>query len=145
MQHPTRTLLACWLVVVATGTVVTHRHAAAPDHTHGLGWASLPTLPAPAGLPLNHRHFVLLGVEFAGIPAGEGEAPDASTGTRVGPVAEQPVVPDGPVPPAPDAVASPLPTTLVSLPPTDAPRGWDSPAAPHCPLTSHARSGVLRT
>jgi hypothetical protein len=142
MRHPARTLFACWLVVVATGTVVTHRHAAARGHTHGLGWVSLPAAPDPAGLPAGHRHFVLLGVEFGATPCGQDDGnPD---GPRVGPVADAPAasgeaapeVPAGPdaAPPEARSPALPAPARAAGL--TRTPTS--------CPLTSFSRSGVLR-
>ncbi len=81
MRLPARTLLTCWLIVVATGTVVTHRHAAAPGHTHRLGWATLPTRSTITELPLTHRHFVLLGVELGATEteSDDGDAPVPDT------------------------------------------------------------------
>lgn len=142
MRHAARTLFACWLVVVTTGTVVTHRHAAARSHTHGLGWASLPVESAPGGLPAGHCHFVLLGVEFGATPS----APDGATpeAPRVGPVADAPAASDEAapeVPPGSDAAApGPVPTTSTALART----AGLSRALNSCPLTSFARSGVLR-
>ena len=71
-----RTLLACWLTVVATGTNVSHRHAAGSGHTHGFGWASVGGSQG-AGLPVAHCHYVLFGVEFGAMecpPAFPGDA-----------------------------------------------------------------------
>lgn len=143
MQHAARTLFACWLVVVTTGTVVTHRHAAARGHTHGLGCASLPVESAPGGgLPAGHCHFVLLGVEFGATPSvPDGTAPE---GPRVSPVADTPA-PSGEVtevPPGPDAVTSTAGPPVLTTSPGCTPRL--SNALNSCPLTSFARTGVLR-
>lgn len=145
MRHSARTLLACWLVVVATGTVVTHRHAAARGHTHGLGFASLPTSPTAGGLPAGHRHFVLLGVEFGATPCGsDGDAPDTP---RICPVADAPAPPGDHLGILPGhgvlMPAAGLPFLPISVPdPARAARLFRN--ADSCPLTSFARSGVLR-
>jgi hypothetical protein len=143
MVYPGRTLLACWLAVVLTGTVVGHRHAAAPSHAHGYGWAVVPGTPGPDALPLEHRHLVLLGIEFGptGVPA-DGDT-SAGSGTAAGMLAVTEAEP-------PDAAtaAEPLPPT-----PAFAPAGALARVGPaalsrpanSCPLVSHARTGVLRS
>lgn len=81
MALSVRSLFACWLAVVLTGTVVDHRHAAAANHTHGLGWMVLPAAPGQDELPVAHRHFVLLGIELGAVPG------NAETGEGTGPAA----------------------------------------------------------
>ncbi|MFO0798456.1 MAG: hypothetical protein U0804_13345 [Gemmataceae bacterium] len=140
MAYPGRALLACWLVVVLTGTAVGHRHAAAQAHSHGLGWAVIPGTPGPESLPHDHRHLVLLGIEFGptGVPAdGDTSAGSSSAaGTLAVADAESPA-----------AAAAELP----SLVPVFAPAGVSArvaraaPLCPAsaCPLVTHARTGVL--
>lgn len=144
MRHPFRTLFVCWLTVVATGAVVSHCHAAAPEHVHGFGWAACPASNAPTGLPLNHRHFVLLGVEFGAVPPGDGEGD--SSEDHVAPVSDLTTAIDDAGLPTVDADTSPLPCILAfSL---QAPRPALRPAcqpAQLCPFTSRACSGVLRS
>lgn len=144
MLFPGRTLLTCWLAVVLTGTVVSHRHVAALGHTHGLGLAALPGDPAAGGLPPAHSHFVLLGVELGAVPAQTDGG--SSDGTR--PAASEVVPDDGdgrgfdPTSPHP----SPIPAGLVS-PPTGPDPGAVVPASSSsdCPHLSLARTGVLRS
>jgi hypothetical protein len=75
MHFPARTLLACWLTLVATGTDVAHRHASRAGHTHGFGWASIGA-PARRGMPRAHHHLVLFGIEFGAAPGKPSGAPD---------------------------------------------------------------------
>ncbi len=141
MAYPGRTLLACWLAVVLTGTVVGHRHAAAPSHAHGYGWAVLPGTPGPDALPLDHRHIVLLGIEFSptGIPA-DGDRV-AGSGSAAGVLALTEAEPHE----APLAAELPyliLPVDLAGV------RVWLASGAPptpatFCPLVTRARTGVL--
>jgi hypothetical protein len=144
MANPGRTLLACWLAVVLTGTVVGHRHAAAPSHSHGFGWAVLPSRSAPDGLSLDHRHFVLLGVELGPV-SGPTDGGDSTAGA--GPAAGQlvpvedigcdaPDVADFPLVPRALQAAGlePIPTAVATCSTLNS-----------CPLVSHARSGVLRS
>ncbi len=143
MPSPARTLLAIWVIVVATGTVVTHQHVSAPNHTHGFGWTSLSAPLNRSGLPLTHRHFVLLGVELEAIPGEpDGDVPDTTVTTLEFT--------------APTAVADPgdaLPDHDPLLDPLSVPQTFQSsltfgvtPAesVASCPLISLARSGVLR-
>lgn len=130
------------MLVVATGAVVCHRHAAAPEHAHGFGWVSL---PAPrGGVTPAHHHFVFLGIELAAIPDApeRSDAPDVPhTGSAIeAPVTAPDTVADLPVP---DAVV----VAIVAEPVTFA-TALDPPVAvcaPACPLVSRARTGVLRT
>lgn len=74
MSFPSRTLLAFWLTLVATGTDVAHRCATWAGHTHGFGRASVS--PACRDLPPSHHCLVLLGIEFDDGPDGPDETPD---------------------------------------------------------------------
>lgn len=144
MAQPGRTLLACWLAVVLTGTVVGHRHVAAPSHSHGYGWAVLPSRSGPDSLPLNHRHFVLLGVELGPV-SGLTDGGDTTAGA--GPAAGQLVPVEDVRCDAPDVADFPLVSRafqtagLEPIPTAVATRSTLN----SCPLVSHARSGVLRS
>ena len=142
MAYPGRTFLACWLAVVLTGTAVGHRHAAAATHSHGLGWAAVPGTPGPDRLPLDHRHVVLLGIEFA--PAGVPADGDTSAGpaSAAGVLAVTGAAPH-------DAPAAEVPLAYLPFAPAREPAAFASAALPSpatsCPLVTHARSGVLRS
>ncbi|QDU23890.1 hypothetical protein [Urbifossiella limnaea] len=143
MAYPGRTLLTCWLVVVLTGTAVGHRHAAAQAHSHGLGWAVIPGTPGSESLPLDHRHLVLLGIEFGptGVPA-DGDT-SAGSGTAAGMLAVTEAEP-------PDAAtaAEPLPPTPAFAPAgalAAVGRAAHARPATSCALVTHARTGVLRS
>lgn len=143
MASPAHTLLTFWVIVVATGTVVTHEHTPKPGHTHGFGWTSLSIPFDRAELPFRHRHFVLLGVELEALP---GESDECTPDATVSAIDTA----------APTACAEP------ENPLSDAGSLWDStsnsldfrPPITHfvapadtagiCPLISHLRSGVLR-
>ncbi len=141
MVYPGRTLLACWLAVVLTGTVVGHRHAAAPSHAHGYGWAVVPGTPGPDALPLEHRHLVLLGIEFGptGIPA------DGDTVSRSGSAAGVLALTEAEPHEAP--LSAELSHLTRHFAPASAPVRVALGAAPtlatSCPLVTHARTGVL--
>ena len=142
MRFRGRTLLAFWLTVVLTGTAVSHRHAAAAGHTHGFGWAALRGNSAPSDLPLAHRHFVLLGVEFGAVPAHADCGSCDGTRSAAGEVAPGE---------ARGVDLTPEPPALVPNDPTHHPTcvGPDrlTPASlpSDCPHLSHARTGVLRS
>lgn len=136
MPRLVNALLAVWMAVAATGTVVSHRHAAPAGHAHGYGWVSLaPTGDAvPESRP--HHHFVLAGIEFGAIPG----TPDQGNDSQV---VSAGVLTDTGVDTAPPA-------------PALAPVGWCSPPAPRlvaapvspapsrlCDIARHARTGVL--
>lgn len=148
MNTPARTLFACWLAVVLTGTVVDHRHAAAPGHAHGYGWAAVSDSSPHDDAPLPHRHFVLLGVEFDAVPADttQGEPAD---GTR--PAAGELGSAECGSPRAdltPDADPGALfdgPTDFTTAGTSTVPASVTPFLPPPCPLVSHARSGVLRS
>jgi hypothetical protein len=77
MTFPARTLLACWMAVVATGTDVAHCHAAGEGHAHGLGLISVGG-PAAEGFPFAHHHFVLCGIEFEAGASDPAAPPDGA-------------------------------------------------------------------
>jgi hypothetical protein len=145
MPLPGRTLLACWLTVVLTGAVVTHRHAAAPGHTHHLGWVALPG-GTDGDLPLSHRHFLLLGVEFGAVTGEvDGSAGCDGTHSAAGEVVPTDdasrladVLPDHGLTAVPEAFA-------LSADDFTLPTGLDHSTASPCALVSHARTGVLRS
>ncbi|MBN9520772.1 hypothetical protein J0H58_20010 [bacterium] len=144
MTHPGRTLLACWLAVVLTGTAVGHRHAAAAGHSHGFGWVVVRTCSCPHDPTLHHHHFVLLGVELPP-SSDDGDGGDPTPGIH--PAAGQVVPPtdDGRVvDPDPGSAPFDPPTLRASAgrtPVVDAARSSHT----SCPLVSRARSGVLRS
>jgi hypothetical protein len=120
--------------VVATGTVVSHRHAFAPGHTHGLGWASVTAPVATGNSPLAHRHLIFLGIECGGT------AGQTDPGDTAAPSADSTAV-------TPDPDHSPaLPSDAVVVPVAVVPPP-DRTIIPDraCPLISHARTGVLRS
>ncbi len=134
----------CWLAVVLTGTVVGHRHAAAASHTHGYGWAVFPSRSGPDSLPLDHRHFVLLGVELGPV-SGPTDGGDSAAGA--GPAAGQLVPVEDVGCDAPDVADFPLvPRAFqtAGLEPVSTAVVTPSTLA-SCPLVSHARTGVLRS
>lgn len=145
MTLPVRTVLTCWVTVVLTGAVVTHRHDAAPGHTHQLGWAALPTEAAPGDLSFAHRHFLLLGVEFGAV-TGQPNADGGCDGTHpaageVGPIdgGSRPVDP----PTNHDLSVAPVAPSAIDLAPDSGPVQQNRPCP--CALISHARTGVLRS
>lgn len=144
MAYPGRTLLACWLVVVLTGTAVGHRHAGVPGHSHGLGWAALPGAPGGDGLPLDHRHYVLLGFELGAIPgAADGGDPAAGARPAVGLLAAETAGP-GHAPAVAGAPPRPAAFDAAGLGPAARAVAVPAPFGA-CPLVSRARTGVLRS
>jgi len=146
MTLPIRTFLACWMTVIATGTVVTHRHADVANHSHGFGWTSVTTPADPVWLSHTHRHFVLLGMEFDAIP----NAPDQTDSPdvpRAVSALDVSTAPDhaGPVLPAADHPPVSLFVACHSAFETACPPVTIARSANDCPLTSRARSGVLRS
>lgn len=144
MARPGQILLTCWLTVVLTGTVVTHRHMANPQHTHGFGWATLRDVPPPTGMPYAHRHFVLLGIEFCALSGlTDGGSPD---GTR--PAAGEVVPEDGGCRAA-DLIPDPPHAGFAGLPSGSNSVACAAPtlSPPYClfPHISHSRTGVLRS
>lgn len=141
MAYPGRALLACWLVVVLTGTAVGHRHAAAQAHSHGLGWAVIPGTPGPESLPLDHRHLVLLGIEFGptGVPA------DGDTSAGAGSAAGMSAVTDAEPPAAAAAAELPYLLPVLASAGVSVRVARAAPLCPAsaCPLVTHARTGVL--
>lgn len=141
MAYPARTLLACWLLMVATGTVVTHRHASAPGDGRTLGWASVAAPSPPAGTPLTHGHFVFFGIEL-GETAGECGSEGPGDSARVDRAATD-VSPAEAACPLVDLI--PLAPARVDSLPNDRTAVPSDPATTRtCPLASRARSGVLR-
>jgi hypothetical protein len=137
-----RTLLTCWVLVVATGAVVGHRHDAAPGHAHGYGWVSLTA--STGGVSGAHHHFVFLGIELGAIPDAP-ERSDAPDVPHAGSAFEASVTPPDTASDhrAPNAVC----VAIVVEPLTFA-AALDPPAATPsstCPLVTRARTGVLRT
>jgi len=126
---------------------VSHQHAAAMGQTHGFGWASLsapvevevdPTLP--------HRHFILLGIEFGALP-GASERSD----TRLPSIPSVDPIGDGTVAPVISeadcpVIDSPPPMLVAFAIPVDTTPALLTPRAIHSgPVTSHTRTGVLRS
>lgn len=145
MTFPVRTLFACWVTVVATGTVVHHRHAGA-GRSHGFGWATLSPAQDSTGVPFAHRHTILFGVESGAIPDEDTSDSTPLDGSLVGPSSgsETSSGPDeavlvSPIPPVPCVFCLAPPAVAPSAPA----RG--PAASSDCALTSHARSGVLRS
>jgi hypothetical protein len=132
MSRTLTALLACWMAVLATGTVVSHRHAAPAGHAHGYGWVAVaPVGDAPADA-LPHHHFVLAGIEFGAIPGvyqSGGDAQVLAAGILADAEDAEPLAlasADWCSPPAPRPVAAPVPT-----------------ATHLCAVARHARTGVL--
>jgi hypothetical protein len=143
MTHPFRTLLACWLAVAATGTVVSHRHAGGPGHTHGWGWLGVATPSAPGGPFSPHRHIILLGVETGAIPDGpDSDGSDAPA--RVVPAFDASSPPGGGSDYSPDG--PPVPVSVAALDaPAVVPSAGSAPASTRSPRpVGPARSAVLR-
>jgi hypothetical protein len=143
MTHTLRTLFACWLTVVATGTVVSHRHEPAPGQCPGCGWTSVASEQSPTEPILPHRHFVLLGIESGAIPEG------AETGTedsgRVEPAASFLAPVDGHADvPAADELSAPGFLPALNLSANVPGLGDLSASVSSCPHVTHARSGILR-
>lgn len=130
------------MLVVATGAVVCHRHAAAPGHAHGFGWVSL---SASAGdVSGAHHHFVFLGIELGAIPDAP-ERSDAPDVPHAGSAIEAPVTPPDT---AADLPALDVVCVAIVIEPVTFAAALDPPAAtpsPSCPLVTRARTGVLRT
>jgi hypothetical protein len=141
MHFPARTLLACWLTLVATGTDVAHRHAAAADHTHGFGLARLGT-PSGRALPRGHRHLVLLGVEFGAVPgepAGEPDGPQPVQTSDALPATDAEGDGDSPTDQLDLWLAHPLHGFTDGLG-----TAADAPVRASSPFAAPARSSVLR-
>jgi len=143
MTFPFRALFASWLMVVATGTVVSHRHEGSPGHAHGLGWTNLSVTSAPTELVQSHRHFVLLGIESGAVPDGS-ETGGATDPDRVSPAADLLAPLDGtPSGTAIDDLALSAPVLFPDR--SVGTSTWTQTALIHLrPLGSHARSGILR-
>ncbi|MBA4187959.1 MAG: hypothetical protein C0467_08060 [Planctomycetaceae bacterium] len=140
-----RTLLTCWMIVVATGAVVSHRHANACEHIHGYGWASLPASGSSDAVSSAHRHFVFLGVELGAIPDCP-EQGDTTDVPRTVSAIEAPATTSDALHTLPDPELLELLVVVASdsQPLTLTPSAPLAPAG-YCPLATHARTGVLRT
>jgi hypothetical protein len=144
MNLPSRALFVCWLAMVLTGTVVTHRHIAPLGHTHGFGWVGFGASTSSFGSPPAHRHLILLGIELGATPAES----DSPPGESCGAAAEVTLV-EGKAPAADSALESqPMTPGLLAAPATNTGSQLSqlalAPYSLRSPLLSHARSGILR-
>ena len=137
MSRTLTALLACWMAVAATGTIVSHRHAAPAGYAHGYGWLSVAPTGDAVAEARPHHHFVLAGIEFGAIPGSREQGDEAQVVSAGLP---------------PDAAADDGPAPAVAL----APVGWGESGNPHplvvpaplalppvCDVARHARTGVL--
>lgn len=123
------------MAVAATGTVVSHRHAAPAGHAHGYGWLAVAPVGDATAEARPHHHFVLAGIEFGAIPGTPAQGDDSQ-------VVAAGVLADADEPAAPPAALAPVGWgSTPESPPVVAPASFVPSRL--CAVARHARSGVL--